>query len=129
MPLDCPVCARALPAFPRRCPGCGSVFKWVPMAALMSVVLPGWGHFYLGRRWLAAFELAGALVLLFMGIARLFGVFLAVVDERAQIADIVVALIPWLLILAAYSVADGLFTLLVSRRLVIRDDAGSALRP
>lgn len=87
----------------------------------MSVVLPGWGHFYLKRRWLAAAELAGALILLGAGVARIFGVFLAVVDERARIADIILALIPWVLILAGYSVADGLFTLVVSRRRIVPD--------
>ena len=95
------------------------------MAALMSVVLPGWGHFYLGRRVLAAFEFACALILLVIGISRLLSVFLAVVDERAQISDIIVTLIPWVLILAAYSVADGLFTLVISRRLIIRAASGS----
>ena len=92
------------------------------MAALMSVVLPGWGHFYLGRRWLAGCEFACALVLLAAAITRLIGVFLAVLDERARITDIILALIPWLLILAAYSVADGLLTLLLSRQLIIRED-------
>ena len=99
------------------------------MAAFMSVVLPGWGHFYLGRRWLAACEFACALILLAAAITRLIGVFLAVLDERARITDIILALIPWLLILAAYSVADGLFTLAASRRRIIRDDSATRLRP
>lgn len=100
------------------------------MAALMSVVLPGWGHYYLGRRWLAAAELACALVLLGMAVARLVSVFLAVIDERAQIVDIITTLIPWVLIVTGFSVADGLFTLVVSHRLLIRDDrGGSGVRP
>ena len=92
------------------------------MAALMSIVLPGWGHFYLGRRRLAAVEFALAFTLLAAAITRLTSVFLAVVDERAEIPDIILALIPWVLILAAYSVADGLFTLAISRRRIVRDD-------
>ena len=99
------------------------------MAALMSVVLPGWGHFYLGRRWLAASEFACALILLAAAIMRLIGAFLAVVGERARISHIIEVVIPWLLILAAYSVADGLFTLAASRRRIIRDDSATRLRP
>lgn len=95
----------------------------------MSVVLPGWGHFYLGRRWIAACEFACAFILLAAATMRLIGAFLEVVDDRARIFHIIEVVIPWLLILAAYSVADGLFTLAISRRCIIRDDSAARPRP
>ena len=89
------------------------------MAAFMSIVLPGWGHFYLGRRRLAVCEILIALVLLGAAITQLFGVFLDVIHERATVAAIIEVALPWVLVLAACSVADGLFTLVFSFRRIV----------
>ena len=89
------------------------------MAALMSIALPGWGHFYLGRRVLAAFELAGGVLLFAAALVRLGVVFLAVLAERAGPQDLLWACLPWAFVLVCYSVADGVFTLLVSRRRLV----------
>jgi hypothetical protein len=125
----CPRCGQSISAMPRSCDGCGAVFRWLPAAALMSVVLPGWGHFYQGRRVLAAFELAGALVLFAAACARLGIVFMAAIDERATPLDLLWVCLRWSFVLVCYSVADGAFTLLVSRRLIVEARAQRDPKP
>ncbi|HEY3175363.1 MAG TPA: hypothetical protein VGK94_06320 [Candidatus Polarisedimenticolia bacterium] len=91
----------------------------------MSIALPGWGHLYLGRRILGASELAVGLLLFGWALARLGLVFMSVLDERAQTLDLVWTCLFWALVLVGYSVADGAFTLIVSRRRLVPDTSGS----
>jgi hypothetical protein len=89
------------------------------MAALLSVVLPGWGHFYLRRRVLAGVELAIGLILFGMAMVNLGIVFVRVLREQAPLLDLLRACPVWALVLASYSALDGLFTWAVSRRRVV----------
>ena len=125
-PLICPDCGRRLPALPRVCPGCGLRFRWIPMAALLSAALPGAGHFYLGRRFLACIEAAGGLAIFLTALYRLGEVFLRVVGEAGNPLDLLAPCLRWSVLLAGYSVADACFTLLVSRRRLVPERADPA---
>lgn len=84
------------------------------------MALPGLGHLYLGRWTLGAIEMALGLALFAAGLARLTGAFVRMLREGTDPFSLLRVCLPWALILACYSVADGLFTLLVSRhRLVV----------
>ena len=63
-PADClcPACYAVLPNDVHRCPTCGAAFKSASKAALRSLLLPGWGDWYLGHRLLGGLELAGSLI-------------------------------------------------------------------
>lgn len=58
----CPACFEALPTGCPACTACQAVFKTAGKAALRSLLLPGWGDWYLGHRWLGAMELIGSLI-------------------------------------------------------------------
>jgi len=64
VPADClcPACYAGLPKDAHRCPSCGAAFKSASKAALRSLLLPGWGDWYLGHRLLGGVELAGSLI-------------------------------------------------------------------
>jgi hypothetical protein len=63
-PLEClcPACYTGLPGYADTCPGCRAAFKTAKKAALRSLLLPGWGDWYLGHRLLGGLELAGSLI-------------------------------------------------------------------
>lgn len=129
--LACPACGASLPAAPRglapRCPRCGASFRSPTLAVMLSVLLPGCGHLYLGRRALGLFELALGVVLFLSAIVKLGVVFLRVVNETAVPLDLLRACIPWTLALASYSLIDGAFTWLVSgRRVVLGSTSGES---
>jgi len=57
----CPACFVPLPKGLTRCPTCTASFKEPKKALLKSLVMPGWGDFYLGHRALGGLELVGSL--------------------------------------------------------------------
>ena len=57
----CPVCYTGLPGYTDACQVCGATFKSARKAALRSLLLPGWGDWYLGHRLLGGLELIGSL--------------------------------------------------------------------
>jgi len=63
-PLEClcPACFAPLPGYSAACAACGATFKSARKAALRSLLLPGWGDWYLGHRLLGGLELMGSLV-------------------------------------------------------------------
>ncbi len=94
------------------------------LAAILSVGLPGAGHIYLGRRVLGALEMSGGLVLLGLALLRLGAVFMEALEGRTPPVAILRACVPWGLAIGAYSIASGLFTWLMSRRLVVPARSG-----
>ncbi|SDS58189.1 hypothetical protein [Opitutus sp. GAS368] len=56
----CPHCYTMVPAHPPACPACRGGFKQPNKAALLSFIFPGVGDWYLGHRWRAVMQLAGA---------------------------------------------------------------------
>jgi len=56
----CPHCFAAVPGKPAACPSCGGGIKSANNAAWLSLAFPGLGDWYLGYRWLAVMEMAGA---------------------------------------------------------------------
>lgn len=89
------------------------------MASLLSMALPGAGHYYLKRPILASLELGGGLILLGRGVLDLLAIFPAVVDGEKSSMALMTACVPWALILAAYSMCSGGFTWLVSRHRLV----------
>ena len=57
----CPSCCTGLPGYAAACSTCGAAFKSAKKAALRSLLLPGWGDWYLGHRLLGGLELLGSL--------------------------------------------------------------------
>jgi hypothetical protein len=57
----CPACFVPLPKKLTSCPTCTASFKEPKKALLKSLVMPGWGDFYLGHRALGGLELVGSL--------------------------------------------------------------------
>ena len=57
----CPACFVPLPKKLTSCPTCKASFKEPKKALLKSLVMPGWGDFYLGHRALGGLELVGSL--------------------------------------------------------------------
>lgn len=57
----CPACFKPLASGTDACPACHAAFKSVGRATLRSLLLPGWGDWYLGHRVLGALELLGSL--------------------------------------------------------------------
>ncbi len=75
----CPHCYAFVPDFPRSCSSCKGEFKSARTAGFLSLLLPGLGGFYLGRRGTGMIELLGtvtfwvALVILpILGISEFF---------------------------------------------------------
>ena len=58
----CPSCYAGLPAGLDKCTVCHAAFKTAKSAALRSLLLPGWGDWYLGHRFLGCCELTGSLI-------------------------------------------------------------------
>ncbi len=58
----CPSCYAGLPAKLDQCTVCHAAFKTAKSAALRSLLLPGWGDWYLGHRFLGCCELIGSLI-------------------------------------------------------------------
>lgn len=58
----CPSCFEGLPAGLDECTVCQAAFKTPQNAALRSLLLPGWGDWYLGHRFLGGCELLGSLI-------------------------------------------------------------------
>ncbi|HZI93598.1 MAG TPA: hypothetical protein VFE84_05115 [Patescibacteria group bacterium] len=120
---DCPACHRRIDGSPRglapTCPHCGATFRSPLAAAALSAALPGAGHFYLRRRGLALAELGIGLLLFSCAIARLAVVFVAVIHETATPFDLLRTCVPWGIVLACYSLLDGVFTWVVSRHRVV----------
>ncbi len=56
----CPHCYTFVPAHPAACPGCSGAFKLPGKAALLSLLFPGLGDWYLGHRGFAVLEMFGA---------------------------------------------------------------------
>ena len=53
----CPACYKPFQNATNACPNCTTEFKNPVGAALRSLILPGWGNLYLGRRLLGIFEM------------------------------------------------------------------------
>ena len=58
----CPACCVPLDNRLTDCPACGAAFKTPKRALVKSLILPGWGDFYLGHRILGSLELLGSVV-------------------------------------------------------------------
>lgn len=87
----CPHCFTSVPAWPVSCGACGGGIKSARTAALLSLVFPGLGDWYLGHRGLAAMEMMGTAGLWFLFVvAPLLGIEVegevATVDEGHWIA-------------------------------------------
>ena len=101
------------------CPSCAAAFRSPLVAALLSAALPGSGHLYLRRRALGIAEMAAGFTLFVTGLVFLARVFLRVVSEGTSPLELLTACLPWVVLLGAFSLLDGLFTWLVSRRRVV----------
>ena len=82
----------------------------------MSAALPGAGHLYLRRRALGLVEMVVGLALFLGSLVSLGKAFLTVLDQGLPPTYILRTLVPWVLLVSAYCILDGLFTWLVSRR-------------
>ena len=125
----CPTCRQPLvtplQGLAPECPSCGARFRSPLVAAALSVALPGAGHFYLRRRGLAATELGIGLLLFSFAMAKLTAVFVRVINEEAAPLDLLRICVPWGIVLASYSLFDGVFTWIVSRhRVALSPPAG-----
>jgi hypothetical protein len=81
----CPHCFTGVPAWPLVCGDCGGGIKSARTAALLSLLFPGLGDWYLGHRGLAAMEMMGTAFLWFvLVIAPLAGI---ETDEEPVPAD------------------------------------------
>jgi hypothetical protein len=58
----CPGCYVPLDNRLSDCPACSAAFKTPKQALVKSLILPGWGDFYLGHRALGALELLGSVI-------------------------------------------------------------------
>ncbi len=99
----CPSCYAGLPAGLDKCTVCHASFKTAKSAALRSLLLPGWGDWYLGHRVLGCCELTGSLIVwsIVLGLLAEGG------TENAGIA---------LLLLAFYNGFDALLTRHMARK-------------
>ncbi len=89
------------------------------MAVLLSMALPGAGHWYLRRRGLATVEFGIGIALFATALWQLVETFLLVARGQAPLLDLLRICVPWALVLGGYSIADGLFTWMVSRRAIV----------
>ena len=62
----CPHCFAGVAGRPTECPACGGGIRSANTAALLSLVFPGLGDWYLGYRGLAVMEMIGAVFLWFV---------------------------------------------------------------
>jgi predicted Zn finger-like uncharacterized protein len=99
----CPSCFLPLEKNLLSCPECGAAFKRPRTALVKSLVLPGWGDFYLGHRGLGILELMGSAIVWAITIAALLGGG----RENLIFAGI---------ILTFYNGVDGLLTLHMAKK-------------
>jgi hypothetical protein len=70
----CRACQTVVPGHPHSCPRCSAAFKPASKAALLSLLFPGLGDYYLGHRGFAFMEMAGGafawLILVVMPLAQ-----------------------------------------------------------
>jgi predicted Zn finger-like uncharacterized protein len=99
----CPSCFAGLPAGIAKCTVCRAAFKTPKNAALRSLLLPGWGDWYLGHRFLGGCELAGSLIVW----SIVFGMLAEGGAENVVIA---------VLIIAFYNGFDALLTRHMARK-------------
>ena len=83
----CPSCYASLPAKLDQCTVCQAAFKTPKSAALRSLLLPGWGDWYLGHRFLGGCELTGSLIVW----SIVFGILAGGGAENAGIAVFILA--------------------------------------
>ena len=88
----CPECGAAVDGYPPACPACGRAFKQVKKAALLSLLFPGLGDFYLGHRGLAVMEM--------LGTALAWIVLMAPDPETPRTPGYYLFMIPFLLVFA-----------------------------
>ncbi len=129
--MACPVCdapADSAPAgWAPACASCGAAWRSPAVAALLSVGLPGLGHWYLGRRAAAILEASLGAVLLLASLVHLTVVFLASVEGRGSPFDLIGVVLRWAPVLIGYCLIDGALTWIVSRhRIVARTAPGIA---
>lgn len=99
----CPSCFVGLPAKLDQCTVCHAAFKTAKSAALRSLLLPGWGDWYLGHRFLGGCELIGSLIVW----SLVFGMLAEGGAENAGVA---------VFILAFYNGFDALLTRHMARK-------------
>lgn len=92
-----------LPAKLDQCTVCHAAFKTAKSAALRSLLLPGWGDWYLGHRFLGGCELIGSLIVW----SLVFGMLAEGGAENAGVA---------VFILAFYNGFDALLTRHMARK-------------
>ena len=92
------------------------------MAVFLSIGLPGVGHFYLRRPLLGSIEMFGAVLLLGAALVRLAETFVQVTNDARPLLDLIRVTLDWTPALVLYSLLDGCFTWLISRRhCVVKD--------
>jgi hypothetical protein len=98
----CPACCTPLPARARVCAECDEHLVDPRLPALMSCIVPGTGHLYLGHRGLGLVELAGFCFLLLAMVAL-------IIENPSEwwIAPVIIAI---------FNTMDGLITLHVARK-------------
>lgn len=69
----CPACFSPLVNKLAQCSVCHVAFKTPKEAAFRSLILPGWGDFYLGHRFLGCLEMAGSMLLWLLALSMLGG--------------------------------------------------------
>ncbi len=99
----CPSCFTPLAGKLSACPKCRSVFKSPRKAALRSLLLPGWGDFYLGHRFLGVCEMLGSILVWGLILTMFF-------SHRSE--DLVVGLF----VLLFYNGMDCLLTLHMGKK-------------
>ncbi len=99
----CPSCFAALEEKLTQCSQCQALFKKPRTAFFKSLILPGWGDFYLGHRFLGVVEIIGSVFVWAIIVSAIFGV--------GSMHLILAAVI-----LVFYNLLDGLLTLHMARK-------------
>lgn len=99
----CPSCFTPLAGKLTSCPRCRAIFKNPRKAALRSLLLPGWGDFYLGHRFLGVCEMLGSILV--------WGLILTMLLSP-QKEDLIVGLV----LLIFFNGMDGLLTLYMGKK-------------
>ncbi|MFQ5701017.1 MAG: hypothetical protein ACE5HU_04150 [Acidobacteriota bacterium] len=92
------------------------------MAAVLSIGLPGLGHLYLKRFLLGACEMLGGLALFAAALVQLGRAYFEVLGGSLPPLDLLRVSLAWAPALVLYSLLDGAFTWLVSRRRSVLKD-------
>jgi len=101
----CPHCGVMVQGYPEICESCGKAFKSAKKAAVLSLVFPGLGDWYLGHRLFAGFEMFGAFVFWF-----------AILLGAAQEVDLGAAAIMIGVVFIAMHGFDSIWTLHVGKK-------------